>query len=108
MLKRLQEKQNDLFTDLIKFYSASKSHDGSKKGKEKGSRKKKNQKNSTQLPEKETVNRQVKTRLQWPTRSSYHTMYLSDFPTCKTERNQPFMKRLSADFYKEMTSLELG
>lgn len=44
MLKRLQEKQNDLFTDLMKFYSASKSHDGSKKGKEKGSRKKKKNK----------------------------------------------------------------
>lgn len=76
--------------------------------KKRGQGRKKKQKNSTQLPEKETVNRQVKTRLQWPTRSSYHTIYLSDFPTCKTERNQPFMKRLSADFYKEMTSLELG
>ena len=51
-------------------------------------RKKKKQKNSTQLPEKETLNRQVKTR------SCYHTIYLSDFPTCKTERKQPFMKRL--------------
>lgn len=58
---------------------------------------------STQLPEKEILNRQVKTRLHLPTHSSYHTMYLSDFPTCKTKRNHPLMKYLSADFYKEMT-----
>lgn len=62
----------------------------------------------TQPPEKETVNRQVKTRLHLPTRSSYHTIYLSDFPTRKTKGSHPFMKHLSADFYKEITFLEWG
>lgn len=43
----------------------------------------------TQLPEKTAVNRQVKTRLYLPTHSSYHTIYLSDFPTRKTKVATP-------------------
>ena len=106
MFKRLQEKQNDLFIYneilVLQNYMMV-----ARREKKRGKGRKK-KKNSTQLPEQEIVNRQVKTRLHWPTRSSYHTIYLSDFPTCKTKRNHPFMKRLSADFHKEMTSLECG
>lgn len=52
--------------------------------KEKGQGKEKKPYNR-QLPEKEIVTRQVKACLHLPTLSSYHTVYLSDFPTCKTK-----------------------
>lgn len=72
-----------------KSKSASKLHDGSRRGK--GNRTDRGEKSFTadQLPGKEIVTRQVKTCLHLPILGSYHTIYLSDFPTCKTKKKPP-------------------
>lgn len=62
---------------------------GGEKERGQGGKKKKKKALQQQTITWKTVTRQVKTRLHLPTLSSYHIMYLSDFPTCKTKRSHP-------------------
>lgn len=59
---------------------------GGEKESGQGERKEKKKLYSRQLPEKEIVARQVKTCLHLPILSSYHSIYLSDFTTCKKQK----------------------
>lgn len=74
-----------------KFKIAPKLHDGGRRAKGKGSGRGKNALPQTSTWNQEIVTRQVKTCLHLPTLGSYHTIYLSDFPTRKTERSHALL-----------------